>query len=335
MSCTKIETIGMRTHNFSYPAEMLVWIQIPGLSEEHLSLVRFQNKEANQFSAIEEASCIGKIWNYNLTDLRPESYKGLLSQMSGSPNITGTCQDFDHPYIWNVMLEKGFPTFILETGVSTKESLSSLWNCAQAVFKKDPGIAFKSPPLTLFKMEKAPDKNDLPIAYFHSEIEIPMFSNIFYDKSCQASTCYSSSFQNIKSIYDAIRKKGRKFIFIIRDFRYEKFIKAGQFDKAQEVLSEVEKIYEFFLKSSNDDPTFSLVVSSSSSLLLDFPEQGPNWSDMDKLGKITLYKRSSLVSTVFATGASAENFCGVYQEFDLFQRMINRPPSRSYLFKFF
>lgn len=335
LSCTKIETIGMKDHDFSYASEMIVWIQVPGLHEEHFSLMRFNNKNADNFTSIEKSTCLGKAWNYNLFELRPESYKGFLSQMSGSSNIKGSCQDFERQYVWDILVDRGFPTVILENGTVEKESLNGLWDCLEKDRLKDPGIPFKKPHFSLFRMSKKSEVKTVAPLEFHFELGMPLANNVYYDKSCQSGACYSSTLQNSKALYESLRKKGRKFLLIIRDFSYEKAMKEKKFSKAESILLEIEKIHDFFNRIADTDPTFSLIVSSSGSLIVDFPDQGIQWGDHELMAKGSAIKRSSLMSPIYSKGASAENLCGIYQEQEVFSRIINRPPSRTHFFNLF
>jgi hypothetical protein len=58
---------------------------------------------------------------------------------------------------------------------------------------------------------------------------------------------------------------------------------------------------------------------------IEFPKAGRSWEMIEKRGLNVNYKRSQLLAPVFAHGPGAENFCGVYEESEIFKRFLWNP----------
>ena len=65
-----------------------------------------------------------------------------------------------------------------------------------------------------------------------------------------------------------------------------------------------------------------IIFSGSGSKNFEFPGPGRSWFDYEKSGKNIIYKKDSLMSPIIATGASSENFCGIYHEAGVFKRLL-------------
>ena len=107
LSCARKGVIGQAEHTFNNRPGHIVWFQFPGLASEHLALSKFSLSSADQKTAIEDHVCLGNIWNYNLFKIRPSAREGFLSQMTGSPNIKGQCEDYKLTPIWNYFMDSG------------------------------------------------------------------------------------------------------------------------------------------------------------------------------------------------------------------------------------
>ena len=66
-----------------------------------------------------------------------------------------------------------------------------------------------------------------------------------------------------------------------------------------------------------------VLVSSAKSVAVDFPRSGPEWQKYEKRGKYLVSRRSKLLSTLYATGARAENFCGIYDQSQILSRIFS------------
>ena len=81
-------------------------------------------------------------------------------------------------------------------------------------------------------------------------------------------------------------------------------------------------LYSFFLSEMKDDKEMLVILSGSGPLNLEFPESGKKWFQFEKSGKNVVFRRESLMSPIIATGASSENFCGIYHEAGIFKRLL-------------
>ena len=79
------------------------------------------------------------------------------------------------------------------------------------------------------------------------------------------------------------------------------------------------------MKKVNRRSDMLLLVTSAKSKGLEFPREGQSWNAFEREGVSLGYKNSRLISPVFAVGARAENFCGIYEQPDVFARIFSDP----------
>lgn len=318
--CTKIPTVGLKSQKMGITPYKIIWIQVAGLQEEHLAMLRFSDLLANNKTFIESATCLGKMWNYNLFNLRPGSKNSFLSQITGSKNIKNSCEDYKQEPIWKYLGKLGYKAGIFETG----ESKTNLYDDCM-ICPKDGKDFLKN---VWFWAMRAP-KSNLDSVYHYQERKDLGMPQLYYDKSCVNASCYSSISNNVKSIYSRFAKNSRRHLFIIQDHKYLKALNNKNIIEAKKVLVEIEQVVKFFLEKANLSNQMLLLISSSNVKNIEFPKKGRPWIDFATKGKNILYKRSSLMSSVFATGARAENFCGIFEESEIFQRILVSPKQKS------
>ncbi len=306
-SCSHVDTINLRYHSFGDKPVKIIWWQVAGLLEEHLAMLRFGMSEANKKTAFEEMSCIGKTWNYNLFKLRPDISEGFRAQLLGSPNIKGQCSDLEKMPVWDYLKKMDYKTGVVESNMSKKDSVLDMLQCKE-----------RWDNVVLWTMNKKINDN-----YFHyQEKQHYDFGKVYYDKSCQGGSCYSSLFDNTKNLERFLDKKESRYLFLIRELGYSKAIESGNILKANEILLELEKILAYFIKKYENDHETLILVTSTGARNIEFPIQGNQWAKFIQKGKGVIFKNRSLVSAVFAYGASAENFCGVYDEYEILHRLF-------------
>ncbi len=321
LSCGTSETINKHDHNFGQRPSKIIWIQIAGLAEEHLAMLRFSTADAISLTNFENTLCVGKMWNYNLLKLRPSARDGFFSQITGKGLVTGTCEDYKQTPIWNYLqISNGMKTGIFET--------SDLYNLyAESSKCVTSENDFNSRPY-FWEMTEAPD---VASNSFHS-LEKTIFNGpgVYYDKSCKKSSCYSGLLENINSIFRRfVTKPKERFLFLIRDFTYQKFIKEKNIIKAKEVLIELDSIVAYFNEIVKHDPEMLLLITSSEAQSFELPNYGKEWAEFDLNGKNIFYHKADLMSPVFASGARAENFCGIFEETDIMARIITEPKRKN------
>jgi hypothetical protein len=312
-SCSKVETINLKKHRFSEKPARIVWIQIAGLSEELLAIQRFSRPAIEIGGPFEESTCMGKMWNYNLYDLRPDAGAGFLSQIFGTKNITKSCNDYENAPVWNFYKKIGFQIGVLESSVGDKDSLVNSWKCSNDKTSIDKTIS-------LWKMSSTSNKD---AKKFHFQEPLPIGDGeIFYDKSCKAGICYSSLSNNAIEIFQKFKKQSVRSLLVIRDFSLRDTIVRKDVESLREKLSEIERLYAYFLSEQNKDSKLLVVLSGSGARNVELPQSGKQWERFDKSGKYLLYRRNSLMSPVFAKGPHSENFCGIFEESDVFRRFL-------------
>jgi hypothetical protein len=121
-------------------------------------------------------------------------------------------------------------------------------------------------------------------------------------------------------------KESSKNIMVVRDFNFQNALKKKDLSLAKESLQEIDRLVASIPHDRKSE--FLIIVSGAESLPIEFPLQGKEWSDFEKSGKNVFYKKSSLMSPVLASGAMAENFCGIFEETDMMKRIIYKPEGK-------
>jgi hypothetical protein len=321
-SCARVQTLNLEPHSYSERPSHIVWIQVAGFSEEHIPLLRFNVSEATHKTNLEQVDCVGKMWNFNLYQLRPDASKSFMSQISGSKNIQGTCTDYERDPAWSYLEKIGYDTAFLENGASDEQSLEKSLGCSNnktidlakmRFYRMGPNVSTQK----TFHYQDSPEQG-----------RISVNPGLYYDRSCQKGICYSSLSNNFKTLWNRLAKDRRRSFFIVRDYNFQKALKKKDLSYAKEALLEIDRI----VASLTNEKSGSLlvIVSGAESMPLEFPLQGKEWADFEKSGKNILYKNSSLMSPVLAKGAMAENFCGIFDESDMLKRVIYKPEGKKF-----
>lgn len=319
MGCARVQTLNLEAHKYSNRPDHIVWIQIAGFSEEHLPLLKFNSSNTNTKSLLESSDCVGKMWNYNLYKLRPKANESFLSQMTGSKNIKNNCEDAKLTPVWKYAKEIGHDIAILEAGVDKSSSLESMLGCSNNSMLNLERDHF-------YKMSQA--SND---QFFHYQDSKEISSKrlkpgLYFDRSCQKGSCFSTLGNNFRVLWEQFSKERNKTFFLVRDFNFQNALNKKDISLMREALLEVERM----LKATKDivGKDTLILVTGAESVGLEFPNQGMDWVNFERTGKNLLYKNSSLMSPAFATGAMAENFCGIFDESDLQKRILFKPEDK-------
>ncbi|WP_417337316.1 hypothetical protein [Halobacteriovorax marinus] len=318
-SCSKVETIGLKTHSFNSKPKRIIWIQAAGVTEEHFALSKFTRSVVEEKTSFEKSLCMGKIWNFNLYQLRPDSKSGFLAQSFGTKNITGQCSDYENKPMWSYFKSIGFKVSALENGVNDKQSLLNAWKC-----KSTRNEIPKS--MSLWKMT---DTSNQSAKRFHFQEEMNFTDGeVLYDRSCRAGICYASLYNNAVEISKNLQKSSVRSLLIIRDFSIENAIVRKDVEGLRDRVNSLEKLYNYFLAEANNSNDTLVVLTGSGGRNIELPRRGKQWERFDQKGSYVLYKRNSLMSPVLADGAGAENFCGLYEESDIFKRFLWSPEEK-------
>ena len=265
-------------------------------------------------TSFEENICFGKSWTYNLYQIRPSAKNSFLSQITGKKNITGTCEDTNQRPIWSYLSASGYQTGILEIGATSDTSLVSLTQCGEK------GLTFLSNTY-LWQRQMAPSG----AGTWHSS-DVPLVQNkIFYDRTCGQKSCSSTILEDASAVYERLSRHTRRHVLIVRDFTYLEAIQNKDFLRAREILHDLERSYGYFLKLAKESSETLVLLSTADSRFIDMPDQGKPWYEFEKNGANAQTKRAELMNMVLASGARAENFCGVYDDSDIFERILSGP----------
>jgi hypothetical protein len=321
--CAQVTSLNMQKHEFGILPTKIIWFQIAGLEEEHLAMLRFQYAGERK-SAFEENTCIGKSWNYNLYQLRNPAEASFLSQLTGKKNVKMNCEDAELRPIWSYLVGNGYNTGILEIGASKTQSLLRMNECPEK------GKDFLS---SLYYWIR---KEEVPIGEtFHYRETVPLeVDKVLYDKTCDAKTCYSSITDDFKSIYQSFRRVSSKHLLVVRDFSYLAALEKKDFTAAKGVLNDLERSLAEALQETKNSTDYLVLVTSGDSRFVDMPDQGKAWYEFEKNGVAPQVKRTKLTNLVIATGARAENFCGIYDDSQVFERILSGPKQLGLELKF-
>ena len=310
VGCSHYGSIGLKNHRFETQPKKIIWLHFPGLSEEHISLLKFFYENSLIKTSFEKALCFGQLWQYNIYKLRPRHNDGFLSQVLGTQNIKGECGDYKGKPIWDYLSESGYDTGILERVVEEEHSLERSKFCKEDNFLRH---------AILWKMKKTKSAN-----FFHAKKKINFrMGEVYYDESCKGKNCYHSLLHNVKSMIEQGHFKDKsKYLFIIRDDSlYQNFF-VKNLDKSKDHLLEVERIFDYLLELQKNEPNMLVLLTSSESIPIELPKRGEGWRELNRNKNNLIYKNSSLFSPVWAIGARAENYCGLYEEAEIFHRTL-------------
>jgi hypothetical protein len=314
-ACVQLGTLNLQDHQFGLFPTKIIWIQVPGLHEEHLALLRLLRPENTEKLAFEQSHCFGKMWSYNLYRLRPEPFEGLWSQTTGSKNIKNQCEDFDLHPLWKDLIQARFQIGLLESPARKEYSLEKVRDCPSQ--RTD---LFKW--VNVWLMRPAPsDQKKFVFGANGPHYYTP--GTIYYDRSCQDQNCYSDLPRNAEVLFQQIQKRGGPYLFLVRDFSLVEALKQQHLEHVKEALFQLEKMYRYFLGVQEKDNNVLLLMTSTASRSLEYPTQGDGWKTLvEKKPLGLIYKETALLSPVWSRGARAEHFCGLFDESDVTYRLF-------------
>lgn len=317
MGCAQVTSLNLQKHQFGKIPTKIVWIQVAGLSPEHLAMLKFSYPSRDRQSAFENSLCVGSVWDYNLYSVRPDAYSGFLSQMTGKKNIKNSCSDYKHKPIWKYVAKKNYKVGIFEGEVLKKQSMSRYQECkkAKADYQKD-----YLDEVVLWSMNKVKKPKKL----FHvSDIKSFNKGDVYYDKSCLNGDCFTSLSRNIEGTFAKFQKNSKNYLYIVRNFNYANLLKANKISEARSELNEINTTLAYFQKLASKRNDMLVLLTSSETKELNFPKTGSQWSRFEKQSKMLSVKNTKLISSVFASGARAENFCGIYDQSQVLSRIFS------------
>lgn len=313
IGCAQVTSLNLKKHQFGIVPTKIIWFQIAGLEVEQIAMIRF-NETADKKTSFEENICYGQTWNYNLYRLRNSAEVTFLSQMTGKKNIKGSCDDAAQRPIWSYIGQNGYNTAVIESGAQELQSLTSFNNCGEN------GATFLSSLYYFKRSQPVPNAG----TFHYSENFTLQPNQLLYDRTCGENSCGSSITDDFSAIYSKFSKISEKHLLIVRDFSYLRALEKKEFNKAREILLDIERAYGEAMKLT-DSNDYLILLSSADSKFVDMPDQGKPFWEFEKNDKNVSVKRTKLTNLVMATGARAENFCGVYDDSEVFERILSGP----------
>lgn len=313
VGCAQVTSLNLKKHQFGLLPTKIIWFQVAGLEEEQISMLRFQ-QSGEKRTSFEDNTCIGMTWGYNLYKLRNPAKDTFLSQMTGKKNIKSTCEDAEIRPIWNYISGNGYNTAILESGAAPEESLATMNKCGEK------GLVFLSSLYYFLRSEPVPNAK----TFHYSEEVVVQPNQLIYDRTCGRTGCGSSLTEDFNAIYEKFKKVSQKHLLIVRDFSYLKALEKKEWNKAREILADIERAYASALKNTQSSD-YLVLLTTGDSRFVDMPDQGKPWYDYEKENKNINVKRTKLTNMVLASGSRAENFCGMYEDAQVFERILSGP----------
>jgi len=344
LGCVQQPTIGLNPHQFNYFPQKVIYFFLPGLDFSQIEFAFVDQASQLKGSVYRQFVCQGQSINYNLADLRPRPLSVLLMQITGKINqdaskceawtgntFTLPFKDFDASrgnrfFTLNTSKRSRseFPVFWVESGVNLENSLlrsniceGEKWTSSLHYFLLNHQIplAIDSKfPLSPYQMWGSDQK---PSTGFKIETSCQNIKT--GNKKCTNSK--KEMFQKL-----ALKLSNEKrYAFIWSDFDLYNSIQEKNWKEMYKVLDEYQEILNYVLTTSSSE-TLVLVTSAASMPIL-YPPEGNAWKEMSQSNNSSknwswLKNNSSLGSPVFAYGASAENFCGIYESSEVYYRLL-------------
>jgi hypothetical protein len=320
LGCAQVSSLNLKKHQFGIQPMKIIWFQVAGLEEDQIAMLRF-SQTAGMKTSFENNTCIGKSWNYNLYNLRSSAYSTFLSQLTGKKNIQLTCEDASLSPIWSYLSGNGYRSGVLEIAADAENSLLRLGNCEGSKFLDS----------TFMWLRQEPPKDAETFIYSQ---QIPLKPNrFFYDRTCKGMNCDSSITEDVKAISFRLEKSSGKYLFIVRDFSYLAALEKKEMLKARGILTDLEHAYDYALDFTKKSDEYLVILTSGDSKFVEMPEMGKAWAEFEKNGSGAVVKRTKLTNLVLASGVRAENFCGIYEDAQVFDRIMSGPEQQGLEYK--
>jgi hypothetical protein len=325
VSCTQVTSLNLKNHQFGRHPSKIFWIQVAGLEQEHWSILKFANASSQDSVSAERMNCVGQTWAYNLYHIRPSAKDSMLAQIIGKKNIQNTCADYEQKPIWYYLSKSSYQTLIIENDSQKEESILNALSCENSAnYRNGPMYFILS------------NQFDQSYKKFHFSDKLNFESGVaMFDNTCREDGCYLPLSNSVLNLNEKLIAENSKSLIIVRDFSYQHALKKNNFKKAVEALSEIEKLISNLQDKANQNQEILVLVTSVSPIGLEFPLEGKDWLDYEQGKKFPTYKNTKLTSSVLALGARAENFCGLYEESDILERILTSPKQQGLELKMF
>lgn len=314
--CAQVTGLNMRRHQFGRQPTKIVWFQVAGLDNEQLAMLRFSFPTSSEKTTLESSLCVGQAWSFNLYHLRPTPHQSMMSQVTGKKDVAGTCEDWRLKPMWNFLSSNGYKSGILEIDARQEESLLGAKACGEA------GADYLDESVLWVMRAQNPLGAE---GYLPAVAQEFRPGKVYWDKTCNAQGCGTALRASLASIYSQFSKNSSRHMLLVRDFSLKHALDRQNFVAAREALREIDKTAEAFYQLADGRDDTLVLITGAGAIDVDFPAEGKDWQTFDLKGTGALPRRGELASPVFAQGARAENFCGMYEESQIFERLLTSP----------
>lgn len=308
-SCSSQGKLNFQDFSWGNKPNKIIWLQVAGLNTEHLSLLKFYENNIEDKRAFENFHCLGKMWNYGISKLRLSANEGFLSQMTGAMDFQNQCDAFSRTPLWKKTDRTRFKVGFFDDQKDTK----SLNRCEQEkeTFFKD---------TIRWSMREKTNSTD---SYFHPEGNDPFTSgHHYFDRSCVGKKCQNTFNENILSTFKRFSSGQSFYFYIAQIYELERIIQEKRGDKIYSFLQKLDTLISDLMREVDSAESAILIVSSSASEGIELPRQGEKWKDFLSSNQDIFYKRKQTQSVIFARGSGAENFCGLFPQSEMPQRIF-------------
>ncbi len=310
--CTHYGSINKKVHRFTENPGKIIWYHVPGLHEEHISLLKYFYRDSNILTSFEKSTCMGKLWRYNLYSIRPTYNQSFLSQIMGTKNISNSCDAFSFQPVWSYLSKNDYKTGFLEGSTTGASKNIDTRKCGETAFSNE---------VVWWKMEQAPSAGS---QRFHIQEDTNFEKGkIYYDKSCNGETCFNNLFTNLKGILRNFFAESGDYLFVIKDNSLIESLKKKDLVGLKAGILNVESILDHLYKLQAKEPEMLVLLTTSEPVPVELPQGSKEWKDFINAKSNLLYKKSSVLGSVWAKGVRSENFCGLYEEAEVLQRVMN------------
>ncbi len=308
-SCTQTATVGLKKFSPHAQPTRFVWFQIAGLSTEQLTLLKLMKREREQSNFFESAICFGEIWGYGLLKLRPSLEEHLYSQVSGGKLLQNRCEGGSSNAIWNYFSQAGYKTGIFEN-LPGRYSLIHQERC----------VKNSRTTLWLRDFNKLTTKGRALEDYLPGADKDWKEGEQYFDQTCRSEKCTSNLSENFSKIYQKFFLNRKNSFLLFRDFSLYWAILAADYPLMIQRLEELTKFLNLLAAIESNETL--LIVTGVNPMGPKLPNYGDEWLKVFQKKNISHKTQQHMLAPVFSHGPRAENFCGLYGESEILERMF-------------
>lgn len=300
VSCARTKTINLKSHSFNSTPAGIIHLIIPGLSEEQFLFMDEKFVSGGKSLEVNRFSCFGSIWSHNLTEISMDMNTSVISQMTGVPVSEKKCDVYQSIPIWSKLKPFAYKSAYIEYGDSVYDEATK---CNKDFFND----------IAVFSSVKNSRKKET--FHYQENVGVKNGERLF-DRSCQTSECFSSLENNFYKIWEELKKSKNKYV-MMTDYTLINLIKKN---RKKDFLEYMKNLNIFIAK------TFDEIVDEEQNVLFILSganSMKPVLRGSKRRSSLNLRRfERSMVSPVWANGPQAENFCGTYSSYDIFNRFF-------------